>query len=185
MPRSAAISPRQRGHTDRAGGEAHQSAARRLSRSGAAAPSHACAKGDGFCRCRIDGLRKNLITYFSSLGCASSACDEGQGARLPSRFPCIVLLRPLAIAASLERRLTILAQVLLMGQSGSGKSSMKSIIFANFQPRDTSAIQFTGPLLAQPERDRSRRLPPAPVGHERSEIQFLDDLSLNLWDCGG
>jgi len=43
---------------------------------------------------------------------------------------------------------------------------MKSIIFANFQPRDTSALQFT-------------------VGHERSEIQFLDDLSLNLWDCGG
>ncbi|KAJ0402138.1 hypothetical protein P43SY_000453 [Pythium insidiosum] len=47
-------------------------------------------------------------------------------------------------------------KVLLMGKSGSGKTSMRSIIFANYL-----------------------------VDVEHSHVRFLGNLVLNLWDCGG
>jgi len=54
-----------------------------------------------------------------------------------------------------------------MGNSASGKTSMRSIIFANFLPRETGNLLVT-------------------TGAEKvPEVKFLDDLSLNLWDCGG
>jgi len=56
--------------------------------------------------------------------------------------------------------------VLLMGKSGSGKTSMRSIIFANYLARDTTRL---GPTL----------------GVENSHVRFLGNLVLNLWDCGG
>jgi alpha-D-ribose 1-methylphosphonate 5-triphosphate synthase subunit PhnL len=37
----------------------------------------------------------------------------------------------------------IIAQVLLMGKSGSGKTSMRSIIFANYIARDTTRLAAT------------------------------------------
>lgn len=57
-------------------------------------------------------------------------------------------------------------KVLLMGKSGSGKTSMRSIIFANYLARDTMRL---GPTL----------------GVENSNVRFLGNLVLNLWDCGG
>ncbi|KAL0591491.1 hypothetical protein ABG067_001089 [Albugo candida] len=57
-------------------------------------------------------------------------------------------------------------QVLLMGKSGSGKTSMRSIIFANYLARDTMRL---GPTLDV----------------EHSHVRFLGNLVLNLWDCGG
>jgi len=57
-------------------------------------------------------------------------------------------------------------KVLLMGRSGAGKTSMRSIIFANYIARDT------------------RRLAPT-VEVEHSRIKMLGNLTLNLWDCGG
>jgi len=57
-------------------------------------------------------------------------------------------------------------KVLLMGKSGAGKTSMRSIIFANYMARDT------------------RRLGPT-WGFENTDIKFLGNLVLNLWDCGG
>lgn len=57
-------------------------------------------------------------------------------------------------------------KVLLMGKSGSGKTSMRSIIFANHIARDT------------------RRLGPT-MDVEHAFIRFLGNLVLNLWDCGG
>jgi len=57
-------------------------------------------------------------------------------------------------------------KVLLMGKSGSGKTSMRSIIFANYLARDTMRL---GPTL----------------GVENSHVRFLGNLVLNLWDCGG
>jgi len=57
-------------------------------------------------------------------------------------------------------------KVLLMGKSGSGKTSMRSIIFANYIARDTRALAAT-------------------INIEHSNIRFLGNLSLNLWDCGG
>ena len=57
-------------------------------------------------------------------------------------------------------------KVLLMGKSGAGKTSMRSIIFANYVARDT------------------RRLGPT-MNVEHSYIRFLGTMVLNLWDCGG
>lgn len=57
-------------------------------------------------------------------------------------------------------------KVLLMGKQASGKTSMRSIIFANYLANDT------------------RRLSPT-LDVEHSDVRFLSDLVLNLWDCGG
>lgn len=53
-----------------------------------------------------------------------------------------------------------------MGREESGKTSMRSIIFANYLARDTMRL---GPTLDV----------------EHSHVRFLGNLVLNLWDCGG
>ncbi|TKC34364.1 hypothetical protein EI555_010293, partial [Monodon monoceros] len=55
-------------------------------------------------------------------------------------------------------------KVLLMGKSGSGKTSMRSIIFANYIARDTRRLGAT-------------------IDVEHSHVRFLGNLVLNLWDC--
>ncbi|KAJ3280527.1 hypothetical protein HK104_000608 [Borealophlyctis nickersoniae] len=57
-------------------------------------------------------------------------------------------------------------KVLLMGKSGSGKTSMRSIIFANYVAKDTRRLGAT-------------------IDVEHSHVRFLGNLILNLWDCGG
>ncbi|KAI9757505.1 MAG: GTP-binding protein gtr1 [Chaenotheca gracillima] len=57
-------------------------------------------------------------------------------------------------------------KVLLMGKSGSGKSSMRSIVFSNYVARDTGRLVAT-------------------IDVEHSHVRFLGNLTLNLWDCGG
>ena len=57
-------------------------------------------------------------------------------------------------------------KVLLMGKSGSGKSSMRSIIFSNYVALDTRRLGVT-------------------IDVEHSHVKFLGNLNLNLWDCGG
>eukprot|EP01012_Entosiphon_sulcatum_P039824 TRINITY_DN5303_c0_g2_i1.p1 TRINITY_DN5303_c0_g2~~TRINITY_DN5303_c0_g2_i1.p1 ORF type:complete len:335 (-),score=81.00 TRINITY_DN5303_c0_g2_i1:164-1141(-) len=57
-------------------------------------------------------------------------------------------------------------KVLLMGRSSSGKTSMRSIIFANYIARDTQRLGAT-------------------IDVEHSHVKFLGNLVLNLWDCGG
>ncbi|KAI9020486.1 ras-related GTP-binding protein A-like protein [Hyaloraphidium curvatum] len=61
---------------------------------------------------------------------------------------------------------TVKKKVLLMGKSGSGKTSMRSIIFANYIARDTRRLGAT-------------------IDVEHSHVRFLGNLVLNLWDCGG
>ena len=53
-----------------------------------------------------------------------------------------------------------------MGKSGAGKTSMRSIIFANYIARDTRRLGAT-------------------IDVEYSHVRFLGHLVLNLWDCGG
>jgi len=53
-----------------------------------------------------------------------------------------------------------------MGRSGSGKTSMRSIIFANFIAPQTSAL-------------------PATIDVDSSSMRLFGNLNLNLWDCGG
>jgi Ras-related GTP-binding protein A/B len=57
-------------------------------------------------------------------------------------------------------------KVLLMGRMGAGKTSMRSIIFANYLARDAYRITFTYDV-------------------SRSSVRFLGNLILSLWDCGG
>ncbi|KAL1919551.1 uncharacterized protein VTP21DRAFT_2244 [Calcarisporiella thermophila] len=57
-------------------------------------------------------------------------------------------------------------KVLLLGRSGAGKSSMRSIIFSNHAAQDSV-----------------RLLPTMDV--EYTNFQFLENLMVNLWDCGG
>ncbi|TRM58584.1 Gtr1/RagA G protein conserved region-domain-containing protein [Schizophyllum amplum] len=53
-----------------------------------------------------------------------------------------------------------------MGASGSGKTSMRSLIFSNNPASMTSRLGAT-------------------IDVEQNHVRFLNDLILNLWDCGG
>lgn len=53
-----------------------------------------------------------------------------------------------------------------MGRMGAGKTSMRSIIFANYLARDAYRITFT-------------------IDVNKSRVRFLGNLVLSLWDCGG
>ncbi|KAJ7633048.1 Gtr1/RagA G protein conserved region-domain-containing protein [Roridomyces roridus] len=57
-------------------------------------------------------------------------------------------------------------KVLLMGASGSGKTSMRSLIFSNNPASLTTRLGAT-------------------IDVEQNHVRFLGDLILNLWDCGG
>ncbi|GAA5895223.1 hypothetical protein JCM5296_002017 [Sporobolomyces johnsonii] len=57
-------------------------------------------------------------------------------------------------------------KVLLMGKSGSGKTSMRAIIFKSQLAADTRRLSAT-------------------IDVESSQIKFLGGLRLDLWDCGG
>lgn len=57
-------------------------------------------------------------------------------------------------------------KVLLMGKSGAGKSSMRSIVFSNYVAKDVRRLGAT-------------------MNVEHSNIRFMGNLMLNLWDCGG
>lgn len=53
-----------------------------------------------------------------------------------------------------------------MGRSGSGKTSMRSVIFHNHVAADTRRLGAT-------------------INTETKEVTFLADMKLDLWDCGG
>lgn len=57
-------------------------------------------------------------------------------------------------------------KLLLIGRSSSGKSSMRSIIFSNYTAFDTHRLGAT-------------------IDVEHSQLRFLGNITLNLWDCGG
>ncbi|MCJ1313195.1 GTP-binding protein gtr1 [Agyrium rufum] len=57
-------------------------------------------------------------------------------------------------------------KLLLMGKSGSGKSSMRKIIFSNFVAKDVRRLGAT-------------------IGYEETKVKFLGNMVLNLFDCGG
>ena len=53
-----------------------------------------------------------------------------------------------------------------MGRVAAGKTSMRSIIFANYLAREAYRINFT-------------------VDVSKARVRFLGNLVLQLWDCGG
>ncbi|XP_058297572.1 ras-related GTP-binding protein B isoform X1 [Hylobates moloch] len=89
---------------------------------------------------------------------------------------------------------TMKVKVLLMGKSGSGKTSMRSIIFANYIARDTRrlgatildrihSLQINSSLSTYSLVDSVGNTKTFDVEH--SHVRFLGNLVLNLWDCGG
>nr|CAD2200736.1 unnamed protein product [Meloidogyne enterolobii] len=70
-------------------------------------------------------------------------------------------------------------KVLLMGKAGAGKTSMRSIIFANYIARDTSRLgrkESVFILLI---------FFLATMEVEHAHVKFLGNMVLHLWDCGG
>lgn len=67
---------------------------------------------------------------------------------------------------TLARFIDLSLQVLLMGKSGCGKTSMRSLIFSSYKAADTRRLGST-------------------LDVEHSHVRFLGNLVLNLWDCGG
>ena len=57
-------------------------------------------------------------------------------------------------------------KVLLMGKSGAGKTSMRSIIFSQFMANEVHSLGVTMEI-------------------EHSNVRLLGNLTVNLWDCGG
>lgn len=75
-----------------------------------------------------------------------------------------------------------------MGKSGSGKTSMRSIIFANYIARDTTRLGATSKIIPIVYRLILVFLwlpHNFAVDVEHSHVRFLGNLVLNLWDCGG
>lgn len=75
-----------------------------------------------------------------------------------------------------------------MGKSGSGKTSMRSIIFANYIARDTRRLGATSKLWCENYLTVIARTDETSlfvVDVEHSHVRFLGNLVLNLWDCGG
>jgi len=73
-----------------------------------------------------------------------------------------------------------------MGKSGSGKTSMRSIIFANYIARDTRRLGATSNFhLSQCVAAFINTFEMLLVDVEHSHVRFLGNLVLNLWDCGG
>lgn len=58
------------------------------------------------------------------------------------------------------------AKILLMGKAGVGKTSMRSIIFANHAPKDTFTLGYTSEVA-------------------ETRLKFMGNLIFNLFDCGG
>lgn len=55
---------------------------------------------------------------------------------------------------------------MLMGSEGAGKTSMHSVIFANYPAKNTKNIGYT-------------------VERKEYRLNFMGNLTFNLWDCGG
>jgi len=65
-----------------------------------------------------------------------------------------------------EQKSKKLSKILLMGKCGVGKTSMRSIIFANQAPKDTFVLGYTSEVA-------------------ETRLKFMGNLIFNLLDCGG
>ncbi|KAF7680482.1 gtp-binding protein gtr1 [Alternaria burnsii] len=91
-----------------------------------------------------------------------ATCAQPASSQL-SRSTSLLLVKAVAMN-SIKRQKQ--RKVLLMGKSGAGKSSMRSIVFSNYVAKDVRRLGAT-------------------IDVEHSNIKFMGNLMLNLWDCGG
>lgn len=61
---------------------------------------------------------------------------------------------------------SLCGKVLLIGNCDAGKTSMRSIIFANYEAKDAKLLSATYDV-------------------DQVQVQFLGNLVLNILDCGG
>ncbi|RDW84867.1 hypothetical protein BP6252_02457 [Coleophoma cylindrospora] len=105
--------------------------------------------------------------YHPAYHSSSSASDSDDSSDLDRTMDNLTLQdENSASSPAAEPRKQKKKKVLLMGKSGSGKSSMRSIIFSNYVARDTRRLGAT-------------------IDVDLSHVKFLGNLTLNLWDCGG
>ena len=110
----------------------------------------------------------------NSRSSSSSSSDDYLYLKIPTRNTAIMeqqmnnlnIQDEPAVSPASEPRKQKKKKVLLMGKSGSGKSSMRSIIFSNYVAKDTRRLGAT-------------------IDVDLSHVKFLGNLTLNLWDCGG
>lgn len=57
-------------------------------------------------------------------------------------------------------------KILLMGSEGAGKTSMHSVIFANYPSKSTHKLGYT-------------------IDRKEHRLNFMGNMTFNLWDCGG
>ena len=91
---------------------------------------------------------------------AKEATEEDAVAEVTEKVTIFVLNDPDMDARKKKKK------VLLMGKSGSGKSSMRSIIFSNWVAKDVRRLGAT-------------------IDVDHTHAKFMGSLTLNLWDCGG
>jgi hypothetical protein len=95
------------------------------------------------------------------LAAISPARDAGSPTN--SHWCARLLLQPATMNAAKRQKQR---KVLLMGKSGAGKSSMRAVVFSNYVAKDVRRLGAT-------------------IDVEHSNIKFMGNLMLNLWDCGG
>ena len=102
---------------------------------------------------------------FTNYEISSSSSSDADSAAMEQMSNLNLQEEP-AVSPASEPRKQKKKKVLLMGKSGSGKSSMRSIIFSNYVAKDTRRLGAT-------------------IDVDLSHVKFLGNLTLNLWDCGG
>lgn len=114
------------------------------------------------------GRRLGRITAVLTRRFAPPQLSQRSPRTLPSRFKPSPNHSVTLITFSSSHALAMAkkAKVLLMGKSGSGKTSMRAIIFKSQLAADTRRLGAT-------------------IDVESSQIKFLGGLRLDLWDCGG
>lgn len=107
-------------------------------------------------------LRETFPILCANYSSSSSSSDSG----IMEQMSDLNLHDEATASPASEPRKQKKKKVLLMGKSGSGKSSMRSIIFSNYVAKDTRRLGAT-------------------IDVDLSHVKFLGNLTLNLWDCGG
>jgi len=110
---------------------------------------------------------KNFLEYTRVPLTVLPTQQESQGKEKTSICCCCRFIRVFIVLSAKAKMSSVSRKkVLLMGKHASGKTSMRSVIFANFLAHDTARL---GPTM----------------NVEHAHVRFLNDLVLNLWDCGG
>ncbi|KAL8799259.1 MAG: hypothetical protein Q9182_006026 [Xanthomendoza sp. 2 TL-2023] len=119
---------------------------------------------------KLDGPDKLSLAQMLEAGSWKGGRELAEVSRPNTKQPPIMILSDGTLKrTTMETSKKIKQQkkkVLLMGKSGAGKSSMRSIIFSNHVAKDVRRLGAT-------------------IDVDRKRVKFLGNLLLDIWDCGG